>query len=181
MKTAIIYRSKYGATKTYAQWLAEDLGARLLCGDQVKPEDLTQYDCIIYGGGLYAGGVNGFSLITKNFELLKAKSLYLFTVGAADVTDPENIKNIRANLNNVMTPAMAEKISIYHFRGGMCYSRMSLIHRAMMSMMLKVLRKKPESERKAEDKVMLEAYVQDTDFTDRQALQPLVDQVRSEQ
>ena len=35
---------------------------------QIKPEDLLQYDTIIFGGGLYASGINGISLITKNFK-----------------------------------------------------------------------------------------------------------------
>lgn len=121
MKTAVIYKSHYGATETYAKWLAEDLGADLLQSDRVKPADLQQYQIIVYGGGLYAGGINGIALLTKNFELIKDKALYLFTVGAADVTDPENLKNIRSALEQKLPPAMREKLHIYHLRGGMRY------------------------------------------------------------
>ena len=87
---AIIYSSHYGFTEAYAHWLAEDLSADLLEAGKVRREDLEKYGTIIYGGGLYAGGVGVLPLLTKNFSLLKDKALYLFTVGAADVADPGN-------------------------------------------------------------------------------------------
>ena len=179
MKTVVIYKSHYGSTETYAKWLAEDLGADLRQADRVKPADLQKYQTIVYGGGLYAGGVNGIALLTKNFELIKDKALYLFTVGAADVTDPENLKNIRGALEQKLPPVMRERLHIYHLRGGMRYSKMSLMHRTMMNMMVKMLRKKPENELRAEDKIMLETYGQDVDFTDQAAIAPLVADIRT--
>lgn len=179
MNTAVIYKSHYGSTETYAKWLAEDLGADLLQADRVKPVDLQQYHTIVYGGGLYAGGVNGIALLTKNFEYIKDKALYLFTVGAADVTATENIKAIRSALEKKLPPAMREKLHIYHLRGGMHYSKMSFMHRTMMNMMVKMLRKKPENELRVEDKEMLETYGQDVDFTDRAAIAPLVADIKA--
>ncbi|MEW9054060.1 MAG: flavodoxin domain-containing protein [Neobacillus sp.] len=179
MNTAVIYKTKYGFTETYAQWIAEDLGADLLVADKVKTANLQNYSTLIYGGGLYAGGVSGIATLTKNFESIKDKTLYLFTVGAADVTDQKNIDSIRNSLSRVLTPPMMQAIKIYHFRGGMKYSKMSLIHRAMMSMMIKVVRKKPESELSAEDKMMLKTYGQDVDFTDRRMITSLIDDIKA--
>lgn len=179
MKTAVIYKSHYGSTETYAKWLAEDLNADLLQADRVKPADLQQYQTIIYGGGLYAGGVNGLDLLIKNFESIKSKSIYLFTVGAADVTDPQNIASIRSSLQNKLPPAMWEQTHIYHLRGGMLYSKMSFLHRSMMNMMVKMLRKKPENELHSDEQAMLATYGQDTDFTDRTTIAPLVSAVQS--
>lgn len=172
-KIAVIYKSKYGSTKKYAQWIAEELGADLMETDKTKASRLQDYDVIIYGGGLYAGGINGISLMTKNFERIKEKALYLFTVGAADVTDQQNIDHIRGGLAHTLTPKMQESISIFHLRGGMDYEKMSFIHRAMMGMMIKMLRKKPESELRSDDKMMLETYGQRMDFTDRLTILPL--------
>lgn len=179
MNTAVIYKSHYGSTETYAKWLAEDLNADLLQADRVKPADLQRYQTIIYGGGLYAGSVNGIKLLTDNFECLKDKALYLFTVGAADVSDPENTKAIHGALAKKLPPALLERLHIYHLRGGMRYSQMSFIHRMMMKMMVKMLRKKPERELRAEDKLMLETYGQDVDFTDRVTIVPLVMDIRA--
>jgi len=179
MNLLVAYESKYGFTKTYAQWLAGDLGATLLPAKEVTPGMLQACDGFVYGGGLYAGGVSGIALLTKNFEALRHKPLYLFTVGAADVADDANVAHIRASLARTLTPDMLQTIHLYHLRGGMRYSQMSFVHRTMMNMMLKALRKKPENEQTADDKVMLETWGQDVDFTDHAALAPLVADIKA--
>lgn len=177
MKAAVIYQSHYGSTQTYAQWIAEDLGADLLVASQVKPTDLQRYDTLVYGGGLYAGGVNGIALLTKNTALLGEKALYLFTVGASDPTDPENIKAIRSGLEQKLPPALFAKLHLYHLRGGMYFSKMGFFHRTAMKMMTKMLRNKPESELRSDERSLLQSLKQDTDFTDRATIAPLVEEV----
>ena len=73
MNAIVIYKTKYGSTKTYAEWIAEELCCEAVDAKSVKIEDLLKYDTIIYGGGLYAEVINGVSLITKNIKSLKAK------------------------------------------------------------------------------------------------------------
>ena len=77
---AVIYKSKYGTTKQYAKWIAEELGASLFEASSINPSQLMTYDVVVYGGGLYAGGIIGVKLVTGN----PCKSLVVFTVGAAD-------------------------------------------------------------------------------------------------
>lgn len=179
MKTAVIYKSKYGSTETYAKWLAEDLGADLLQADRVKPNDLAKYQTIVYGGGLYAGSVNGISLLSKSFEIIKDKDLYLFTVGSSDVTVPATTTAIRSGLAQKLPSALFAKLHIYHLRGGMLFSKLSLLDRGMMGMMIKMLRKKPENEQSADEKGMLATISQDTDFTDRTTIAPLVADIKA--
>lgn len=179
-KIAIIYKSKYGHTKTYAQWIAEELGADCLDASKTKGADLERYAAIIYGGGLYAGGVNGIALLTKNFSAIKNKALYLFTVGAADVTDSQNTDSIRRSLDKVLSPEMKEAMKIYHFRGGIDYQRLTMVHRTMMGMLVSGLKKKPEEELREEDRLMLETYGQTVDFTDRTSISGLVNEVKND-
>lgn len=176
-RIGVIYKSRYGFTKKYAEWIAEELGAELRDAANTRPADLQAYDVILYGGGLYAGGVNGISLLTKSFESIKDKALFLFTVGAADVTDAQNTDHIRAELNKVLTPEMQRKIKVFHFRGGIDYPRLNLVHRMMMSTLVKMLKKKPESEWREEDKTMIETYGQVVDFSDRSSIAALVQDV----
>ena len=175
---AVIYASHYGFTEAYARWLAEELAADLLEAGKVKSEDLERHGTIVYGGGLYAGGVNGISLLVKNAERIQGKRLYLFTVGASDPLDPENIANIRNGLAKALPPQLLESMRIYHLRGGLRYSKMSMVHRTMMAMLRKVLLKKPEAELRSEDRVLLETYGQDISFLDRVAIAPLVEGIR---
>lgn len=177
---AVIYASHYGFAEAYARWMAEELEADLLEAGKVRREDLTKYGTIVYGGGLYAGGVNGISLLVKNAERLRGKKLYLFTVGASDPADPENITNIRSGIAKVLPATMLETIKIYHLRGGLRYSKMSMVHRTMMAMLRKVLLKKPEAELRSEDRALLETYGQDISFLDRTTIAPLVEDIRRE-
>ena len=52
-KIAVIYKSKYGATKRYAGWIALKLDADLYELSDIRRKDLKAYDTIIYGGPLY--------------------------------------------------------------------------------------------------------------------------------
>ena len=92
--------------------------------------------------------------------------------------DPENIANIRNGLAKALPPQLLESMRIYHLRGGLRYSKMSMVHRTMMAMLRKVLLKKPEAELRSEDRVLLETYGQDISFLDRVAIAPLVEDIR---
>ena len=56
-KQLIIYGSRYGSARRYAERLAEMTGLDAVEYNGVK--DLDAYDSIVYLGSLYAGGVTG--------------------------------------------------------------------------------------------------------------------------
>ena len=83
-KAVVIFESKYGFTKNYTGWIAEVFSCPLLEKKKFLPEYFKKYVIILYGGSLYAGGVNGIALITQNWKLLFDQELILFTCGLAD-------------------------------------------------------------------------------------------------
>ena len=78
---------------------------------------------IIFGGGLYASGINGISIITKNYDLIKEKDIIVFTVGLADPNIEEQFIPI---INKNFTDEMKEKIKIFHLRGGIDYKKLGV-------------------------------------------------------
>ena len=60
-RIAVIFSSKYGATKKYATWISEELGADLFNKKRADPSQIKSYDLVVYGGGLYAGGISGLA------------------------------------------------------------------------------------------------------------------------
>jgi len=170
-KIAVIYKSHYGTTKQYAEWIAEVLGASLLEASSVKPQQLMDYDIVIYGGGLYAGGILGVKLVTKH----PCKSLVVFTVGLADpeITDYSN------TLSQSFSPERLAQAKIFHLRGGVDYSKLKFLHKAAMAMVKKVAEKKLAAERTSEDNAALEAYGRKVNFMDKAAIAPLVEYVKS--
>ena len=75
MSTVVIYKTKYGATQRYAEWIGEALQADVFNIRKFTKERFAGYDTIILGGGIYAGNINGLSLISKDFDQLKDKNL----------------------------------------------------------------------------------------------------------
>lgn len=178
-KKVVVYQSKYGSTKKYAEWISKELSCDLYERNAIKADDLIGYDTIIYGGGLYAGGVSGINLIVKSFDRLKDKNLLLFTCGLADPNDADNISHIRKSLMKVLSPEMQKKIVVYHLRGGIDYSKLGIIHKSMMTMLHKMIAKKDDSTLKEEDRQILDTYGQIVDFTDKTTIEPILEFVHT--
>jgi menaquinone-dependent protoporphyrinogen IX oxidase len=168
-KIGVIYKSIYGTTKRYAEWIAEDLGASLYEASNVKSIRLMDFDVVVYGGGLYAGSILGLKLVTKN----PCNALVIFTVGLAapEATDYSEV------LSKNFTTKQLEKIKIFHLRGGMDYGKLSIVHKTMMAFKKKALEKKPMAERTSGNTQLLETYGGKVDFTDRNTIKPLIDYI----
>lgn len=174
-KIVVIYESKYGYTRRYAKWIAEELSCPVYERRKFRPQDFAQYDTVIYGGGLYAGGISGIRLLARSQAALSGKKLILFTCGLADTDNPDNIVGIRASLDKALPENLAEQVQCFHLRGGIDYSRLSLVHRSMMSMLCKMLRKKDEDALSKEDRQILDTYGKQIDFTERESIRPIVE------
>ena len=163
---AVIYKSKYGSTELYARWIAEELGAPLFEASQVKPALLASWDVVVCGGGLYAGGINGVALVTKNL----CKSLVVFTVGLADPAITDYNEVLKRNFPGEV-PA---NVKVFHLRGGIDYQKLSLAHKGMMAIFRKVTAKKDPAQLSGEEKAVMETGGESADFTDRDTIAPIV-------
>ena len=171
-KIAVIYKSKYGTTKRYAEWIADALGATLLDAKAVQPGSLADYDTVVYGGWLIAGTISGIKLVTAN----PCKNLVVFSVGLAD---PALMDYSAADQKNI--PAeLQEKTKVFHLRGGIDYAKLGLLQKGMMSMVKNSAQKKPEAERDPEERAILETYGKQADFTSKEAVEPLIAWVKGE-
>jgi len=173
---AVIYKSKYGSTKQYAEWISDELKADLFEHSDVKASEMNKYDTIIFGGGLYASGIIGIDIIKKNFENIKDKNIIVFTVGLADPKIKEQfIPIIEQNFSD----EMKDRISVFHLRGSMDYSRLNIMHRSMMGMVKKTVSKKPEHMRTEEDAQLLETYGKSVNFIDKNSIMPIIELTKS--
>ncbi len=167
----VLYRSKSGFTKKYAQWIASATGAKLSDARYIKPADLDGYDTIVFGGGLYVGGINGLSLITKNLERLKGKKLIVFTQGATPVR-PDIFEEVK---NQNLTAEQLKYIEFFMLRGGFDYSKLTVIDKLLMILMKIKLksRKKPN----ADERGLLAAYTHPVDFTNERHIASIVEAI----
>jgi len=173
MKAIVIYKSKYGSTKAYAEKIAGIIGCEAVDAKSVKAKELEGYDTIIYGGGLYAEIIGGVSLITKNYDMLKDKKLAVFTTGLTPTDCREYYDDMVASKN--FKPHMLEKIRIFNFPGKMILGELSTVHRAALKTLKRIMSSK---ENPTEMEAMLIKLCDaDGDFTDFKAIDELIDYV----
>ena len=172
MAGIVIYGTQYGTARQYAEELARRTGVEARPYDAVG--DINQYDAIAYVGALYAGGVLGMKGTLSRLSSCEGRTIVIATVGLADPSDANNVSNIRANMVRQLPAGLLGSAHVFHLRGGIDYSRLSLRHKTMMRLLAGKAQRLPEEERTAEVRAMLDTYGKQVDFVDLDALEPLV-------
>mgnify|MGYP003295228709 CR=1 FL=1 len=140
LKAIVIYRTKYGSTKTYAEWIGEELHCKTADAKEVTIDELEKYDAIIYGGGIYAEIINGVSLITKNIDRLKNKRIVVFTTGITPLDCRDYYDNlvIEKNFKNGL-PAC---VKVFNFSGKMVMDELTAVHKTAIKTLKKIMNAK---------------------------------------
>jgi menaquinone-dependent protoporphyrinogen IX oxidase len=89
MSILVLYHTKYGSTKQYAQWIAQDLGAELSPVLAYDPQKLASVDTVIFGASIRMGKLQQADFLRKHSPILLQKKLIIFSVSAAPPEDPE--------------------------------------------------------------------------------------------
>jgi len=168
LNIAVVYKSKYGAAKQYAEWIAEELGCPCFDRRRINLNELSDYDFVIYGGGLYAGSIAGVKPVIRGFK----KPMAVFTCGMTFPLESETVKLAASNF-----PAAdieSGRIKFFHFRGRVEFNKLSPIHKLIMKLVRKAMETDPaatDADRAALKKDVL-------DFVDREAIAPLLEYAR---
>jgi len=173
MNTIVIYKSKYGSTKAYAEWIAEELDCKAVDAADFKATDFDAYDTIIYGGGLYAEMIAGISLITKNLDKLTDKKIAVFSTGLTPLDCHEYYDKMVVEKN--FKEGVPSNVKVFNFMGKMIIDELSLPHRTAIKMLKKVMsgKKNPTDM----EKLLAELCDADGDFTDRSEIKELIEYV----
>ena len=172
MKGIILYASKYGATKRYAEWLAEKTGFDCVETKKAKIEDVKQYDTILLGGGIYASGIAGLSFLRKNIAQLREKKVIVFCDGASPYEERAFQQIVAHNLKDSLAG-----LPCFYCRGAWDPDAMSLADRTLCRMLQKAVAKKKPEDCEIWEKALLEAGDQKHDWTDRSYLAPILEAI----
>lgn len=167
-KTVIIYRSKTGFSRRYAQWLAEDLQCQAVDYRERNRLRLPEYGTIILAGGLYAGQMAGLGWLKKQLPGLAGRRIAALAVGCAPAATPDLPESMDKLFGS--TP----QIKGFYCQGGLDYEHMGAVDRTLMAGLRSMLRKDPE---KAE---MLDYISKSFDVLKRESLEPVLAWVRGE-
>ena len=140
MKGIIIYKTKYGTTKKYVDWLIEDTKFDSIEVDKANINSVKDYDTIILCGPVYASSIKGLSFIRKNYNNLKDKKLAIFGVGASPLED--------TTIENLMTFSIKKdlkEIPLFYGRGAMDEDNLSFKDKMLCKLLRQALKKQDPS------------------------------------
>lgn len=173
MKSIVIYKSKYGSTRDYANWIADELGCDAIDAKKVKIGDLLGFDNIVFGGGLYAEMIAGITLISKNLDKLKDKKIAVFTTGITPLDCREYYDNevVPKNFKN----GVPQNVKIFNYMGKMITEELTPVHKAAIVALKKLMSgKKNPTEM---EKLLIDLCDVSGDFCDKNAIKELVEYI----
>ena len=150
MTGIILYKSKYGATKQYADWIAERTGFSCIKTDNADVKKVSGYDVIILGGGIYASGIAGLSFLKKNIGKLKDKKIIVFCCGASPYEQTAYEAVVQYNFKGELAG-----IPCFYCRGTFDMSEMSFKDRTLCKMLRKAVAKKNPDEYEVWEKALM--------------------------
>jgi menaquinone-dependent protoporphyrinogen IX oxidase len=138
MKGIIIYKSKYGSARQYAQWIGNDLNFPVVDAAVVNTEKIKEADVIIIGSSIYMGKALIKRWLRKNRGLLIGKQVFLFFVSGT----PANKSSQLDKYASTSVPAgIRETAHLFFFPGKMLYRRLSWFDRLLLRMGAQLMKK----------------------------------------
>ena len=159
MKTVVLYKSKTGYVKKYAEWIAKELSADIFEASRFSTDKFAEYDTVIFGGGLYVGGINGVKYIINNHDKLRCKKIVVFATGASPNRD-EVVNEVR---DKNFTLEQQKHIKFFYMRGGFDYSKCKPVDKFLMILLKWKLKNKKVLTN--DERGMLMAYSKPVDFS----------------
>lgn len=173
MESVIIYGSKYGSAKRYAEALSKKLNIDYL--DYRTINRGKKYDVLIYVGSLYAGGVIGLKKTLNNYPSISDSKVFIITVGIADPNNTENVENIKNSLYKQLPKNLNKNIILFHLRGDLDYSKLNIKHKIMMKLVYEQAKKVPLVQQNEETKTFISTYNKKNEFINYDSLEQVVD------
>jgi flavodoxin len=169
METTIIYNSKTGFTKRYADWIAEELGCHTMPYKDFVKAPTAVSEIVIFGSRIHAGRIEQ---LEKVKPLVKGK-LIVFAIGATPASVTHAIDKIWADN---FSEKELEAIPHFYMQGGLDYGHMGILDGFLMKVVSILLSKKKE---KSEDEAGFEQAIKHSyDSSSKEYIQPLVEHVK---
>lgn len=169
-KGLVVYRSKYGAAKRYAELLQQETGCDVLALPDFRGPEAAGRDWVVFAAGIYAGGLGGVKEFQARYRPAPGQTLAVLAVGASPF-DEQAVAQLRARSRKDSLAGAA----LFYARGAWDLSRMGLKDRAMCKLLLNSVKKRPPETLEPWTAALLEAGDSACDWTDAAFLTPLLD------
>jgi len=170
MKILLIYKSKTGFTKKYANWISEEIDCEVVNISNIHNVNFKDYDLIIYGSRIHAGRIDGLDRI-KKFNL--ENKLIIFATGAT----PKETASIQEVWKNNLSEKQLKSIKCFYIPAGLNYEKMGFLDKIMMKIFTFILEKKQN--KSIEELGMQNSIKKSYDISDKSRINSLVEYVKT--
>lgn len=170
MKGIILYKSRYGNTKQYAEWLAQDLDFEVRDFSKFKKSEIDNYDQIVFGSGVY---MSKMDKIKKVLKMFKDKPIIIFAC-AGNAGVEKEIEDIK--MNNFKNNELAFH-QFFYLPGGVDFSKVKGFMKFMINVFRKVMEKKKN--RTYEEEQILKGFSEPTNFVDKKHIAAMVEYIKN--
>lgn len=165
-RVLIVYKSKYGSTKQYAQWIQQEIPGDLAEADDVGKYEFAKYDVIIFGGYVRMARIVVAPLITESWDAVKGKNVVLFTTSGVPPDHPNILKIYERSLPE----ELRKEIKYFPLRGRMVKSDLGFIDRFLVAV----------GQMMEKDESMAKRMREDYDEVKKENLLPLLEYVKAQ-
>lgn len=170
MNTIVIYRSKYGHVKRYAEMIAKELNCNFVDIKGIKKSEMLQYDKVIFGTGVYMGKMRKLG---KMKQIFSNKPIIFYACGGNNNIEHE----IDVIKESNFTKEELEFHKFFYLPGGMDISMVKGPMKLMFKFIAKVLEKKKDKTHDEEE--FLRGLKHPEDLVDKKHITNLLEYVKT--
>ena len=169
MNTVVIYKSRTGFTKRYAEWIGAELQCKTADYSDIDSLQPDSFGLIVYGARVHAGRIDSLEKM-KKLAADKKCDLIVFATGATPCAERGVIEKLMSN--NFPDSTIAH----FYMQSGLCYEKMGFADKAIMKALAKVLSGK-ENKTDAENGTA-SAIKSSYDISSKEYIAPLIEYVK---
>ncbi|MDO6429510.1 flavodoxin domain-containing protein [Flavitalea sp. BT771] len=130
-KGAVIFSSRYGSTRQYAEWIGQQLQIPVMDVDELYPAALEGFDYLVLGTPVYIGKMLIKGWLHRHLAKLQTKQLMLFVVCGTSSSERQKQEQIvRDNVPEDLIPME----NIFFLSGRLTIRELSWKDRLMLKM-----------------------------------------------
>ncbi len=195
-RTIVIYKSKYGSTKKYAEWIAGELECPAVSIDDFKKSELKNYDKVLYGGAVQAGGIKELDKFMKWIRS-DLKLLDLYREGKITAEDlkksgvvPRRYAIFAVGINLEKEEARQQLLDInfpkrymkqlpcFYLPGEYHPENIQGADKMIIGLAKKMVAKKKAADITEEDRQLLERLEKGCNMIERERITPIIEEMR---
>jgi menaquinone-dependent protoporphyrinogen IX oxidase len=128
-RVLIVYQSKYGSTKQYAEWIHREIPSQMADITNCNALEFAKYDVIVFGSYIRTGRIVVAPVIIETWNAIKGKKIVLFTTSGTPPEHPNIGKIYNANLPHEIT----KEIKYFPLHGRMLHMDLSFYDESLVA------------------------------------------------